>query len=169
MYTSYFTNLLCYISHWGHPPSRFFLLHYAFMSLKLFQLSLPSEEKWIIFTANLYKFHSWMCFYEQIHITYPVSFIAYLYFCFAHKHTWWNSSRVTSPPLDVCRSSGVHGAGPGQVSAGGAAFIRHRVLHLWEHWALELLLEVVAHEDIQHRIEETICCCHRSAYFESRG
>ena len=73
---------------------------------------------------------------------------------------------VTS--LDVCGSSAVHGAGPGQVSAGGAAVLRHRVLHLREHGALELLPEVIAHENIQHRVEEAVCRCHRRAYFESR-
>lgn len=72
-------------------------------------------------------------------------------------------------PLDVCGSSAVHGAGPGQVPADGAAFVRHRVLHLWEHGALELPLEVVAHENVQHRVEEAVRCRHRSAYLESLG
>lgn len=71
--------------------------------------------------------------------------------------------------LDVRRPSGVKGAGPGHVPAEGrASLLRHGVLHLSEHRALKLLLEVVAHEDVQHRVEEAVGCSQRSPHFESR-
>lgn len=71
--------------------------------------------------------------------------------------------------LDVRGSSAVHGAGPGQVSAGGAAFLSHCVLHLWEQGALELLLEVIAHENIQHWVEDAVRCSHADGQLESGG
>lgn len=70
----------------------------------------------------------------------------------------------------MCGGSAVHGAGPGQVPAGGgAAVLRHGVLHLWEHGALELLPEVVAHEHVQHRVEEAVGGRRQSADFEADG
>lgn len=71
--------------------------------------------------------------------------------------------------LDVRRGSAVHGAGPGQVTADGAALVRHGVLHPGEHGALELLLEVVAHKDVKHRVQEAVGRRHQGADFESDG
>lgn len=73
-----------------------------------------------------------------------------------------------SRTLHVCGGSAVHGAGPGQVAAGGgAALLRHGVLHLREHGALELLPEVVAHEHVQHRVEDAVGGRRQSADFEA--
>ena len=110
-----------------------------------------SAEKCNICTKNLYRLGC--VFFSSV-----ISYIPW----------WLIAFSSTSAPLDVSGSSAVHGAGPGQVSADGAALIRHRVLHLWEHGALELPLEVVAHENVQHRVEEAVRCSHRSAYLESR-
>lgn len=68
----------------------------------------------------------------------------------------------------MCGGSAVHRAGPGQVPAGeGATLLRHGVLHLWEHGALELLPEVVAHEHVQQRVEEAVGGRRQSAHLEA--
>lgn len=77
---------------------------------------------------------------------------------------------TTFTPLYVCGGSAVHRAGPGQVAAGeGAALLRHGVLHLGEHGALELLPEVVAHEHVEQRVEEAVGRRRQSPHFEADG
>ena len=58
--------------------------------------------------------------------------------------------------LDVCRGPGVIRAGPGQVPAESASVFAHSILHFVEQGTLELLLEVVAHEHIEERVQEAV-------------
>lgn len=61
-------------------------------------------------------------------------------------------------------AAALHGAGPGEVAAGGAALLSDGIRHLRQYGALEFLQEVIAHENIQHWVEETVSYGYSSAH-----
>ena len=71
--------------------------------------------------------------------------------------------------LDVCGGPAVIRAGPGQVPAEGATVFAHSILHLVEQGTLELLLEVVAHEDIEERVQKAVGRRNNGAHPQSHG